>query len=410
MKAYVLMLYLILLFAPVQSYANNVYAIFGNFGRKCTYVNFSFINCSDATPIKISVSIYTHYPYYYGNFTAFPLNTTKEGAVESIFGGICTLPSSGTAICTVNYAPFSVYSGNGTYLANISLKLVSNLYRQIVFNYSTNVTIYHYITPEEESLVNDFLSLLKKVDYYNDSYIGFCSNHHICNNSVNSSIQNMVLLAKEANESLENSSLSQAYSYIFQLNGSIGNFAPIFSSFYSFANTTISLVNEANGNVNASRSIYAGNLSILSNCTYSRNETYKEAINSSISFVSSFSNATNPEEAEQYLNLSKSLLKNETLAIRKCSLVGKTILLPHFNIPQFNFSEKGIFEIGIGIVLIIGVAVGISRLLEHREFMKIKNKGQGSEKEEEEKGEESEEKEGDLDKWIKGGGIEEKGI
>ena len=143
-------------------------------------------------------------------FTVSQVDYANVSEPLNSFGNQCTVASQSTTACSVTLTPIPLSMGNGTVQKSIKLKLISMPYPQLVFNRTVNVTIYHYLTPNESFYLGIYDSVHSRYLGQNLTYNYFCSAYGICNSGVSYGISVTGAYIQLATDNINHGSISQA--------------------------------------------------------------------------------------------------------------------------------------------------------------------------------------------------------
>ncbi len=356
-----------ILLAPYLAHAFSLSTLYGP-GR-CTQINESYLVCPDSVPIKVTFSISAPYSYpYLGNFTVYSVQYWNTSEAVNIYStGPCIVPWSGTTTCIIYLNPFSPTTWNGIIKRSIPLRLISNLYPQVSYNRSVNVTISHYITSGEAYILSFYIATSSRLSSMNSTYAYFCKLYSICSSSIS---QNLSLASNElylANCQINNSKLYAAFANITLANETISKIEPSFLAFTNSSNKIVNNIIEAKYILANITNSYYANKENLSSCSFYNGTKYSSYINNSINRLNSYPVLNTMNGSEMYLNLVSGLRANETKLISICR---KTPNLP------IKFSSSTGFRYMLyifGLILVVLIAYSVLRLNEGRQVKKMRH-------------------------------------
>ncbi|MGB9732302.1 MAG: hypothetical protein ACP5P2_01470 [Candidatus Micrarchaeia archaeon] len=334
----------------------------------CQQVNSSYIICPDGVPIKISFAISAPYtPPYLGNFTVYPIQYWNVSEVMNAYEtGKCVVGWSSTSVCILYLSPISPFLWNGVVKRSIPLQLVSNIYPQVVYNRSLNITIEHYITGDEATLLVYYNKTYARLASIKSSYSYFCDIYNICSPSLwyNISLASNALNA--AIVQLNSSRLYASYLNITSANSTINSLYPSFQIFLNNSNNIVNNIIKARYLLANITSNYYMNKERLENCTFPNGTNYAAYLNNSINILSKYPSLNTLNSSLSYLSLIERLKENETRLINLCHRPSFSISLSK----EASFKYMLYLFSGIAIIL---AAYAMLRLKEAREVKRMRH-------------------------------------
>ena len=335
----------------------------------CKQLNASFISCPDGVPIKVVFSLSAPYnPPYLGSFVVYPVQYWNTSEVVNIYSnGRCIVSWSNTSVCMLYLNPVPPIDGNGIINRTIPLRLVSSLYPQVTFNRTINVTINHYITSSEASLLSLYNNVYANLTSIETSYNYFCKIYSVCSPTLEANISSASNALSLASQQLNNSLLYASYYNISIANTTLNKIYPSFQAFVNSSNKIVENIITAKYILANITNTYYVKRAILENCTFPNGSKYSTYLNNSINMLSSYSTLNTLNNSEAYLSLVKNLKANETSLINVCQS-------KHSIGISFNSSMGFKYVLYLfGAIIIILAAYALFRLNEIREVNKVRS-------------------------------------
>jgi len=246
----------------------------------CKQLNASFISCPDGVPIKVVFSLSAPYnPPYLGSFAVYPVQYWNTSEVMNIYGnGRCIVSWSNTSVCMLYLNPVPPINGNGIINRTIPLRLVSSLYPQVTFNRTINVTINHYITSGEASLLSLYNNVYANLTSIETSYNYFCKLYSVCSPALEANISSASNALSLASQQLNNSLLYASYYNISIANTTINKMYPSFQAFVNSSNKIVENIITAKYILANITNTYYVKKSLLENCTFPNGSKYSHIL------------------------------------------------------------------------------------------------------------------------------------
>ncbi len=336
---------------------------------ECSQVNATFVSCTDGVPIAFSFTVSGPDASGFGSFSITPLDYANVSEPLDSFGNACRVGSGATAYCTVTLNPMPIFSLNGTVRKEIRLRLDSISYPQLAFNYSVNVTIYHYLDRNESLFVDAYSAASSQYMLENETYLYLCNSYDICNSEVSYRINvagsYLTLAGYDAKldlvlEAMDNTSMAA------------GNLAGGLAQYDSFVNASDRIVNNvihANYLLAAVNNSYLGNRKAIGNCTVG-NATYSENIGRQLNATKAYPMQNTLNGSVRYLQGVRNLSAYNTAAVARCSAgYGNGRGIPFLH----DIGGNGLLEIIAGVVAAILVIYAVLRYRGYREVKRIRD-------------------------------------
>jgi hypothetical protein len=364
--------------------------------------------CPDAAPIKVTISLFAPYSGpYLGNFTAYPIQYWNVSEIMNAYqNGKCVVQWAGSAICNLYINPISPIMGNGVVHRSIPIRLVSDLYPQVSYNETINITIVHNITSDESFLLDYYGQIYSRFSSINSSYVYFCGIYNVCSSKIEENLTKASTYLSNAYSEINSSKLYAAYLNETYANQTINLMYPSFEDFVNTSSIIVNNIIKAKYLLANMTSQYYANRQKLENCTFYNGTKYATYINNSIHSLSSYPIINTINGSAAYLSMVENFKANESKLISLCN---------PSHLLSINFTKGNGFKYMLylfaGIIIVL-IAYTILRLNELREVRKARSTYKASESEQsqiimpkEEPSEENEEvsegtTEGYFDKWF----------
>lgn len=307
---------LLLLVLGSNVYALNVSQIYSGSGERCLQLTPSNITCPDGIPIVTSFALSSQsYPYYYyGNFTAYALRGENMSSPVNAYGEPCTVSSSSTSVCFVTIPPVPFTALNGTLNESLTIRLVSQLYPQVAYNYTFNVTINHYINATLIPIVGFYNSTLTEYTNMASAYGSVCGTYYICDAGISDALSTAKSYMGNATYAMNGYRAQEAYFNASMANRTLASILPQYNTFETNANKIINnILGGQEMILNASTS-FSINEGVLNKC----NSTEARALNASINSVKTYSIVNTLNSSALYLSAASGVQTNVAESIKRC--------------------------------------------------------------------------------------------
>ncbi len=294
--------------------------------ESCAQINATSLSCADAESIGLSFPIASGYPLYYGNFTVSQTDYANVSEPIDLSGSRC-IAGNEPSWCAVTLRPIAFTEGNGIKNASITLRLSSTLYPEVSYNYTLNLTVYHYLTAHEKTVLHIYNSTLSSFTGYENTYNYICGTYSICNSSIGITLANVSAYMHNATLCASNSLIECAYYNASLANLTLMNSAEHISLFISNANTIINNNVQAGDTVLLAEANYTSSYALLSNCT-AGSTPYSGYFGGRIASALNYTSPVTPEGSLLYLNFSRNLSASLNSAISNCSKKNAAGILP----------------------------------------------------------------------------------
>ncbi len=386
----ILLFILISALVPTVAHAFSTEPIFA-VTQQCVQLNSSFISCPDNAYIPISFSISANYAPYYGNFTVYVTDNSNYTEPLSIYNTPCILSGTTTVTCHITAMPIPISYGNGTAERSISLSLISSNYPQAVFRQYVNVTIRHYLTPQEGMILSAYNKTYAEYSKINTTYSFFCNAYMICNQSLEENITKAGTYLAAASGSIRgDGNLTAIYSSIERANETLNANMQAYLSFINSSSSTVNTNLDAIHTLLLATREFDSNVALLSNCSVG-NTTYAERISKEISVLEQYSMQNSEMQAHAYANKTLALEQEVNSSIASCRQAHMAAAQAGISIPQ-----KPLLYVSLAVVAVL-VVYALFRIRESREVSSIRS--MGGEPETREGGEKGSIEES-FDRWL----------